>query len=192
MKAALLAAADVPQGWTVYTTSTATGTQKVTSSVTSDDPRCAAFVALVQDPPDPRPPNQAEVEFDGGNLRPPFIVESVEAYATPADAAAALASQRRAVADCSTVRYSIDGRVSPVTVRTIDPPALPVPAVGLETSASTGELTGYRARIIAMQVGDTIVSMTFLQTEDGLLADLAHAAATKAQKVLGTTAATTT
>lgn len=187
LQGALLGAADVPAGWTVYG-SQPTGTATVSSEVTAADPKCAGFLELVKDPPTPLPAGQAKVELDGGNLKPPYVVESLQAYPGAAAAAAQLAKQQQDVASCGQVTYTIVGRTSPVTV-VVDPaPTLDVPTQGIRLTAQGGGLSGYEARIVNAQVGDALVSLTFLRATEEQREFLTRAAVAKAQKVLGATA----
>jgi hypothetical protein len=183
----LLAAADVPVGWTVYSDEP-TGTVTATSSVTATDPKCAGFLELVKDPPNPLPPNQAEVQFDGGELKPPYVVESLQAYPSAAAAAAKLAKQQQDVAACPQVTYTLDGGTSPVTVAGEPAPSLDVPAAGLRLTAQGGGLSGYDARIVDAQVGDTLVSLTFLKATADQREALTKAAVAKVVKARAATA----
>ncbi|MEP6650814.1 MAG: hypothetical protein ABJA74_13045 [Lapillicoccus sp.] len=162
LAAALLGAPDVPVGWAVYT-GKPTGTATVTSSVTASDPMCAGFLEQVKDPPDPLPANHAKVEFDGGDLKPPYVVESLQAFPSTAAAAAQLAKQQQDIASCPRVTYTVEGGTSAVAVAAEAPPSVTVPASSLRLTAQGGGLSGYDARIVTAQVGDTLVSLTFLK-----------------------------
>jgi len=187
LKGALLGAADVPAGWTVHA-GQPTGTVTATSSVTAADPRCAGFLELVKDPPNPLPPNQVEVEFDGGDLKPPYVVESVEAYPSAAAAAAQHAKQQQDVASCAQVSYTVEGGTSPVNVSAESAPTLDVPASGIRLAAQGGGLSGYDARVVNAQVGDTLVSLTFLKATEDQRDALTKAAVAKVTKALATPA----
>ena len=185
LKSALLGAADVPAGWTVYGAQP-TGTATASSSVTAADPKCTGFLELVKDPPNPLPADQARVELDGGNLKPPYVIESLQAYPGAAAAAAQLAKQQQDVASCGQVTYTIEGRTSPVTV-VVDPaPALEVPAQGIRLTAQGGGLSGYEARIVNAQVGDTLVSLTYLGATEDQREVLTRTAVAKVSTALGT------
>jgi hypothetical protein len=184
LKGALLGAPDVPAGWTLYGAQP-TGTTTASSSVSSADPKCAGFLELVKDPPNPLPADQARVELDGGNLKPPYVIESLQAYPSAAAAAAQLAKQQQDVASCGQVTYTIEGRTSPVTV-VVDPaPALEVPTQGIRLTAQGGGLSGYESRIVNAQVGDTMVSLTFLAATEDQRDALTRTAVAKISKALG-------
>jgi hypothetical protein len=183
----ILGASDVPAGWTVYP-ETPTSSATVSQSVTAPDPKCAGFLRQVEDPPDPLPPSRASVQLDGGNLRPPYVVESVEAFAAASAAAAELARQQQDVAACPQVTYTVEGSTSPVSVAAEPPPLLSIPASGVRLTAQGGGLAGYDARIVTAQVGDTLLSLTFLRATAEQRDALTAAAVAKAVKGLGTTA----
>jgi len=187
LKSALLGAADVPAGWAVHA-GQPTGTATATSSVTAADPKCAGFLELVKDPPNPLPANQAEVELDGGDLKPPYVVESLQAYPSAAAAAAEHAKQQQDVASCAQVSYTVEGGTSPVSVSGEPAPTLDVPASGIRLAAQGGGLSGYEARIVNAQVGDTLVSLTFLKATEDQREAVTRAAVAKVTKAPGTTA----
>ncbi len=187
LRGALLAATDVPAGWTVYA-GQPTGAATATSSVTAADPKCAGFLELVKDPPNPLPANQAEVELDGGDLKPPYVVESLQAYPSEAAAASQHAKQQQDAASCAQVTYTVEGGTSPVSVASEPAPTLDVPASGIRLAAQGGGLSGYEARIVNAQVGDTLVSLTFLKATEDQREALTKAAVAKVKKAVGTTA----
>ena len=67
-------------------------------------------------------------------------------------------------------------------------PTLDVPASGIRLAAQGGGLSGYEARIVNAQVGDTLVSLTFLKATEDQREALTRAAVAKVTKALGTTA----
>ena len=176
----------MPAGWRVYYTEPSSSTTASASAVASD-PKCAPLLNEVKDPPRPLPSDQAEVEFDGGDgFKPPYIVENLHAYPSAAAAAADLAAQKQAVAACSRILYTLDGRTSPVKVAAERAPSLLVPATGVRFTAQGGDLSGYDARIVTAQVGDVLVSLTFLSETEAQRNDISTSAVVKVEKVLGT------
>ena len=90
------------------------------------------------------------------------------------------------MASCGQVTDTIEGRTSPVTV-VVDPaPALEVPAQGIRLTAQGGGLSGYEARIVNAQVGDTLVSLTYLGATEDQREALTRTAVAKVSTVLGT------
>ena len=155
--------------------------------MTAPDPKCAGFLRRVEDPPDPLPPTQASVQLDGGNLTPPYVVESVEAFASAGEAAAELARGQQDVAACLQVTYTVEGSTSPVSLAAEPPPSVSVPASGVRLTEGGG-LVGYDARIVTAQVGDTLLSLTFLKATAEQRDALSAAAVAKAAKALSATA----
>ena len=77
---------------------------------------------------------------------------------------------------------------SPVSVSGEPAPTLDVPASGIRLAAQGGGLSGYEARIVNAQVGDTLVSLTFLKATEDQRQTLTKAAVAKVTKAFGTTA----
>ena len=81
--------------------------------------------------------------------------------------------------------YTVEGGTSPVSVAAEPPPSLSVPASGVRLSAQAGGLAGYDARVVTAQVGDTLLSLTFLKATPEQRDALTAAAVAKAAKALG-------
>ncbi len=179
---ALLSVPDLPPGFTQESASPTQG------EITSKDPQCAPFVAIVNRRQPTGSAAHAGSQYAGGQLGP-FIAETIDAFANEAAVATAQAQLRAAVAQCPGATAALPGQASvPIVVESVTAPNLgenPV-AFRMTVDAAGKSPTGtFAFTQVYTGVKDTVVTLSFVAAQPDQVEELTRVAVDRAGTVLG-------
>lgn len=185
LEQALLSVADLPEGYELQPEAVQGGATPVARS---EDPRCAAFVRLINAENLPGSQASALAAFAGG-YDGPFVEEWLEAMGD-ADAVADVQTQlRSSVDDCDEVRVSLPGAgAANMELVPVEAPAVGTDPVAYRMAATDGALGGFEITFVHTGVADTLLTMNFVAIDHSEIEELlaaAHAKATKSLRVTG-------
>lgn len=155
-------------------------------TASSTRPACRALVRLLNESKVAGSQSDVQVSFSGGQDGP-FVDESLDAFASPKNAAGYLADYRSAVKGCRTVSLSIDGvGTSALTVREISFAKVGDASFAARFSASSGALEGFELIQAGAQSQDVLIGMTFVGFDPLDAEQATQDAVQKVQDKLGT------
>lgn len=181
LKEALLAVEDLPAGYEVQPGAEEGGATPVARS---DDPKCAAFVRLINAENLPGSTASALVAFAGGP-EGPFAEEWIEAMGDAAAVSDMQAQLQASVDDCDEVRVSLPGSgAADMELTTVEAPAVGDNPIAYRMRATGGALGGFEITFVHTGVADTLLTMNFVAVEPSEVDELLTAAHTKAAAAL--------
>lgn len=181
LKQALLAAEDLPAGYTIETKAEDDGATPVARS---DDPSCQTFVRLINAESLPGSKASALAAFAGGQ-QGPFVEEWLEAMDGPASVEKVQSQLEGSVEDCAEVTVSLPGSgAADMKLTAADPPAVGSNPLSYRMTAKGGALDGFEITFVHTRVGDTLLTMNFVSIDPAAIDDLLGAAHEKATTVL--------
>jgi hypothetical protein len=185
LKKALLAAADLPSGYAVQPEAEEGGATPVARS---EDPKCQAFVRLINAETLPGSKASALVAFAGGN-EGPFVEEWLESMGQPSGVAAVQQQLETSVKECDKVTVSLPGSgAAEMELTSVAPPAIGSHPIAYRMSAKDGALGGFEITFVHTGVGDTLLTMDFVAIEPAAIKGLLSSAHAKATRILKTSA----
>jgi hypothetical protein len=185
LKKALLAVEDLPSGYVVQPEAEEGGATPVARS---EDPKCQAFVRLINAETLPGSKANALVAFAGGN-EGPFVEQWLEAMGAPSAVAAAQEQLETSVEGCGEVTVSLPGSgAAEMELTSVEPPAVGSNPIAYRMSAKDGALGGFEITFVHTGVGDTLLTMDFVAIDPSEIEGLLSSAHTKATSTLKTSA----
>lgn len=182
LKQALITVEDLREGYEVQPEAEE---GSATPVARSDDPKCAAFVRLINAERLPGSTASALVAFAGGP-EGPFAEEWLEAMGHTAAVRDIQAQLRSSVDDCGEVAVSLPGSGAAVMeLKTVEAPAVGSNPIAYRMRAKGGALGGFEITFVHTGVGDTLLTMNFVAIDSDEMAGLVAAAHTKAATALG-------
>lgn len=182
LKQALLAVEDLPEGYEVQPEAEE---GSATPVARSDDPKCAAFVRLINAERLPGSTASALVAFAGGP-EGPFAEEWIEAMGDAAAVSDIQTQLRSSVDECGEVTVSLPGSGSAaMELTTVEAPAVGSNPVAYRMRAKGGALGGFEITFVHTGVADTLLTMNFVAIDPSEIDGLLGAAHTKATRALG-------
>jgi hypothetical protein len=185
LKKALLGVEDLPSGYAVQPEAEGGGATPVARS---EDPKCQAFVRLINAETLPGSKASALVAFAGGN-EGPFVEQWLEAMGAASKVTAVQKQLETSVEECGEVTVSLPGAgAAEMELTSVEPPAIGSNPIAYRMSAKDGALGGFEITFVHTGVGDTLLTMDFVAIEPAAIKGLLSSAHAKATKTLKTSA----
>jgi hypothetical protein len=181
LRQALLALEDLPEGYEVQPEAEEGGATPVARS---EDPKCAAFVRLINAETLPGSKASALVAFAGGPDGP-FAEEWIEAMGDATAVSDIQAQLRASVDGCSEVTVSLPGSgAADMELSTVEAPAVGSNPMAYRMRATDGALGGFEITFVHTGIADTLLTMNFVSIDPSEIEGLMTAAHTKASTSL--------
>lgn len=182
LKQALLAEKDLPSGYTAE--AKADDDNGATPVARSNDPKCQAFVRLINAEALPGSKASALAAFSGGPDGP-FVEEWLEAMGGASAVEKVQAEIKASVDECHEVTVSLPGAgAADMSLTAVDPPAVGAGPVAYRLAAGAGALDGFEITFVHTRVGDTLLTMDFVSIDPEAIGGLIASAHDKAARVL--------
>lgn len=182
LKQALLGVEDLPEGYEVQPEAEE---GSATPVARSDDPKCAAFVRLINAESLPGSKASALVAFAGGP-EGPFAEEWIEAMGDAGAVAAIQTQLQSSVDECDEVTVSLPGAgAADMELTTVEAPAVGGNPIAYRMRATDGALDGFEITFVHTGVADTLLTMNFVAIDPSEIEGLLAAAHAKAARALG-------
>ncbi len=178
LKSALLALSDMPAGFSV-------GPEQFDDvTTTSSDPKCATLVMIQNNPTAVGSLHHVGERLSGGP-RGPFVDETIDALDSPNGVVADQAQLKAALADCTTVTVTYAGQQPSTEVfKTVPPPQGGQNPVAYRVSIVSGHAAGFEFTQVIAGVANTVVLLSFVETQQGQIDQIVAAALDRAARVL--------
>jgi hypothetical protein len=181
LRQALLSVDDLPDGYELQPEAEEGGATPVARS---QDPKCEAFVRLINAETLPGSKASALAAFAGGN-EGPFVEQWIEAMGGTAAVSNIQTQLQSSVDDCDEVTVSLPGSgAAEMELTSVEAPAVGTNPVAYRMRAKDGALGGFEITFVHTGVGDTLLTMDFVAIDPSEIDGLMTAAHTKAAKSL--------
>lgn len=173
---------DLPTGFSVDNS----GDEGPQPRFSATAPACRDFVSVFNTATMPGSTATAQIGFSGGQ-QGPFVSEELDALPSAAAATGLLKRVAAAVAACRRATLEFPGQGSAkVDIAQVSPPEAGTNATALRVTAVAGSaLDGLELTLVATQVGDVVVSTTFVGATPDDVDGATQAAVDKATEKLG-------
>lgn len=185
LRQALLSVDDLPDGYELQPEADEGGATPVARS---EDPKCEAFVRLINAETLPGSKANALAAFAGGD-EGPFVEQWIEAMGDATAVSDIQTQLKSSVDDCGEVTVSLPGSgAAEMELTSVEAPAVGSNPVAYRMRAVDGALGGFEITFVHTGVGDTLLTMDFVAIDPSEIEGLMTAAHTKATKSLGVAA----
>lgn len=177
----LVALGDLPAGWSMEKGGDSGPQPRFTAST----PGCADLATILGATTLAGSVASADAAFSGGQSGP-LVTESLDALPSPTQATTVLERLSAATGSCDSVRLTIPGQgSSTVSVTEVSAPQAGTHPTALRVTADDGDLEGLELTLVATQVGDVVVSLSFLGAYPEEVDGVTQGAVEKVVSVLG-------